>query len=476
MPAKVLFVGLDGAEPELLEIWSSQGELPNIKQLMDGWFRTPLDTPRGFGDGVFWSTLFTGCNAGRHGHYFPWQFDPLSYGTATFSFDDHYRRDPFWMYASKMGRRVGIIDIYSSPLVQGLDGIQVMDWMIHDRTSVPRSWPDAIIGTLHERYMEDPLGGNSETDTPRTEAEWVAFHRGMLERIPAKTRAVCDLVRSNPWDLFAVGFCDAHDAGHQSWHWHDRDSVDHPAEWRERHGDPLLQIYQGLDRALGEIVDAANADAVFVVAGIGMGPQTTCNPVFDQVLGHFSGHGHDRLALRNLRPVRPYFDVPHNMNSGALRINLKGRERNGVVNEEDYDSVCDDLIERLGELTDADTGTPVINEVVRIRREYSGPFTDQLPDLMVVWQRDRAVRQVRVPGLGVLDVKPAVAVESRSGDHTPNALFLSDTAYEAVGSMATVSVAPTLGRALGITLPGVDGAPLRLATRMSATRTVPLAG
>jgi predicted AlkP superfamily phosphohydrolase/phosphomutase len=460
MTARVLFLGLDGAEPELIRKWAAAGELPNLRVMLANWFARNVDTPKGFGDGVFWATLFTGCNAGRHGHYFPWQFNTQTYGTTTFSFDDHYRRDPFWLHASRMGRRVGIFDIYSSPLTQGIDGVQVMNWMIHDRTSDPKSWPEPILASLHEKYMKDPLGGNSEAES-RTESEWVAFHQGLVERIDAKCRAMVDLVSSNRWDLFAAGFCDAHDVGHQSWHWHDRDATDHPRQWRERYGDPVLKVYRKLDSAVGAIVNAAGSDAVFLVAGIGMGRQTTCNPVLDPILGYLSGHRGNRAELRKIRRLRPWFDIPHNMNSGALRINLKGRERNGIVEPDDYDSTCDFLIESLAGVTDTDTGLPVVADAARIRRDFSGPFTDQLPDLMIIWQRERPVRAVDVPGMGTIAVVPEVLVESRSGDHTPNALFVSSTHYDSERPViATEAIAPTIGRSIGISIPGSDASPL----------------
>ena len=464
MTTDVLFLGLDGAEPGLIRQWADQGELPVLGGLLRNGWSADLATPPGFGDGVFWATLYTGCNAGRHGHYFPWQFDSRNYGIASFPYDTHFRRDPFWMYASKMGRRVGIIDLYTSPLVQGMNGIQVMDWMIHDRTGDPRSWPEAVIGALQEKYMTDPLQGNSET-RGRTEVEWVAFHQAMLDRLAAKTRAMVDMVGENRWDLFAGNWCDAHDGGHQSWHWHDPAAPAHDPEFLARNGDPLLAIYRALDDGVGQVMDAACARQVFVTAGLGMGIQTTCNPACDELLAHFSGHAFSRAELADRRHERPYFALPHNMNAGAVRINLKGREALGVVDREDYGVVCRELAERFLEVSDAATGLPVVAEVLRVDEVYQGAHAAALPDLMIIWQRDRPVYELQVPGRENLAVKPVSLVEQRSGDHTPHAMLFSNSPWHdpvprTDKLIETEAIAPTICHSLGIRMPGTDRGPL----------------
>lgn len=455
MSAEVLFIGLDGAEPDLIRSWSDAGLLPNMAACMNEWGSVDLYTPPGFGDGVFWATLFTGCNAGWHGHYFPWQFNPETYGIGTFSFDDHYRRDPFWLFASHMGRRVAVLDIYSAPLTQGLNGVQVMDWMIHDRTGEPRSWPSPLISDLHGNYAADPLGGNSEAES-RNLKEWNDMHRGLSSRIDAKTRAVKSLL-ARDWDLFAVGFCDAHDVGHQSWHWHDPDAPAHSPRVRELFGDPVLKTYQELDRAVGATIEAAKAEHVYLVAGLGMGRQRTANPSLDQALAALSGHEGTDSELTARRRTRPWFDLPHNMNAGAVRINLQGRERNGIIRPEDYDGVCDDLSTRLGTLADADNGEPLVKEVVRVRERYNGPHVDQLPDLMVMWDRSNggaSPGRVQLENKATFDNTPRVLVESRSGDHTQNAMFVSSHRPAGRGpSMPVEHVAPEIGRALRINLP-----------------------
>jgi predicted AlkP superfamily phosphohydrolase/phosphomutase len=65
------------------------------------------------------------------------------------------------------------------------------------------------------------------------------------------------------------------------------------------------------------------------------------------------------------RSTRKYFRLPHNQNAGAIRINLAGREPNGLVSAAEYDDVCAELIAQLREVTNVDTGRPLLADVGR---------------------------------------------------------------------------------------------------------------
>jgi len=454
MASKTLFIGLDGAEPQLLRDWADQGLLPNLKQVLDRYCCRPIVSPAGFGDGGLWSSLVTGVNPGKHGHYFPEHFNPQTYMLDHYSIDTDMRRDPFWFFCSKMERTVGIIDIYTSALRTGLRGVQVMDWMIHDRMGTPRSWPASLIDTLHEKYMVDPLGGNTEVVSRSTE-EYLEMHQGVMDRIVAKTNACVDLLNANEWDLFCVGYCDAHDIGHQSWHWHDPSNPAHPADLVAQHGDPLLQSYQGMDTAVGHLLEAGKPEQVFLVAGLGMDKQSLCNTGLQQILAHYCGIDGNRDYTIQQRKRMPYFELPHNMHGGAVRINLKGRESSGIIERDDYDQVLAELTEKFHRLEDADTGESVVKEVVFVHETCPGPFQNNLPDLFVVWKKPISVTRIKVDEDKIVELEPFYSFEYRSGDHTSNALFASSIDYTN-NQVMTEAIAPTICATLGVNLPDCD--------------------
>jgi len=72
---------------------------------------------------------------------------------------------------------------------------------------------------------------------------------------------------------------------------------------------------------------------------------------------------------------------------GNVFINLKGREPNGIVEPgREYDSVCDEIVDKLGALTDPDTGESIVTRVYRRQELYEGPYVEDAPDLLIGWK------------------------------------------------------------------------------------------
>ncbi|MFC6725575.1 alkaline phosphatase family protein, partial [Halobium palmae] len=65
----------------------------------------------------------------------------------------------------------------------------------------------------------------------------------------------------------------------------------------------------------------------------------------------------------------------------GVRVNLEGRERDGVVPESEYESVRDELIE-LFEALETPEGEPVFEWVKRREEVYDGPYTEDAADVL----------------------------------------------------------------------------------------------
>jgi len=67
----------------------------------------------------------------------------------------------------------------------------------------------------------------------------------------------------------------------------------------------------------------------------------------------------------------------------GVRVNLEGREPDGIVPESQYDRLCDDLVEMLLEVETPD-GKPVFERVARRDDVFSGPYVEEAPDVITV--------------------------------------------------------------------------------------------
>jgi predicted AlkP superfamily phosphohydrolase/phosphomutase len=71
-------------------------------------------------------------------------------------------------------------------------------------------------------------------------------------------------------------------------------------------------------------------------------------------------------------------------NYGQIYVNLKGREPNGAVEESDYETVCDRIVEGLRALKDPENGGPWVGTIYRREEIYSGPRVADAPDIALL--------------------------------------------------------------------------------------------
>jgi predicted AlkP superfamily phosphohydrolase/phosphomutase len=109
------------------------------------------------------------------------------------------------------------------------------------------------------------------------------------------------------------------------------------------------------------------------------------------------------------------------------------------------------------------TNQNVVAEVAITADLYDGPFADELPDLLVEWNRARPVYNMSSPHIGTVTVPD---MPGRSGDHTRAGLFLATgpglTPRRLERSVAIVDFAPTFTALLDVPAPAAfTGQPIR---------------
>jgi predicted AlkP superfamily phosphohydrolase/phosphomutase len=140
--------------------------------------------------------------------------------------------------------------------------------------------------------------------------------------------------------------------------------------------------------------------------------------------------------------------------SGAIRVNLRGREPKGrVAPGAEYEAVCEELTAALTELEHLESGRPVVGRVIRPQALYHGELTAELPDLLVIWANEEPVQGVRSSRVGTIEV---ASPERRLGGHRPHG-FLVAHGPRIVPSKAEedrhiLDLAPTILGLLGVPL------------------------
>jgi predicted AlkP superfamily phosphohydrolase/phosphomutase len=455
MGARTLLVCLDAAEPRLTRPWMDEHRLPALERLARGGEARALENFPGFGNGVFWPSLTTCSGPADHGRYYFTQLVPGTYTLRDFDPDKDFEAAPFWADVEAAGGRVAAIDMVRSPIAHLRRGVEVANWLVHDPDAPPFGRPAHLIGDLHARFGKDPLGRGSD-HFMRAGGSLEALLLACESRVATKRQWCVELLREQDWDLFAVTFQEAHDVGHMAWHVHDPTHPKHDPDERLELGDPLLRIYRRMDDALSALREAAGPNATtIVITGPGIEANRTGNSALPHLLARLhaeppaesavAARADDevswlRRAYRAYAPTRlkklargaresvqgtdeeraraskPYFDVPHNDNAGAIRLNVVGREPSGRIRPgAEQQQTLDFLCEALGEVRDA-RGQRIVSEFIRVADVMTGPRLGTLPDLLVVWNRNAEFASLHSPRIGRLDLQ--LRVPDRTGDHT----------------------------------------------------------
>lgn len=497
----VIAIGLDSAEPTLIEKWMENGSLPEMAKLREKGAYGKLENYDIFTAELPWTTFATGAEPEKTGYWTPLKYSlDYSIGTrAAYEYDEYQA-----FYALGDDYRVCSFDIPQVRLQDKLNGIQINAWGAHSPQVDQESNPPSAIQELHDRYGFHPGLHRDYAHTLNMDTTKNVY--GMLMEGAKKRGDACiDLLKKEKWDLFLTVFGEAHGAGHNFWQF----QPDHPLyDAIPGRGklpkDPLKDCYQEMDKQIGRIVDAApNGSDIIIYSAHGMGSNTMDLPS-GLFLPEFMYRYHfERPALCNLKmtqkqitkqkwndwerhvwssleagsylsrfnrkylhskiynvlapfidddvdgyPMSPrtsatknkdipwfqptvwYADLWPKMRAFALpsfsegyvRINLKGREQNGIVELSDYHKEIDKICEALGKMVCSRSGVPMVRKLVKTREnplDKNPKLSDA--DLIVAWQEEYASDSVEHPKFGRIGPAP----HYRAGSHRHSGFILA---------------------------------------------------
>lgn len=442
-PGGVLAIGLDAAESSLVRSLMEAGELPALSAVLDRgrWIR--VSSPTMFSSGAVWPNFSTGCQACDHGQYSIWNWDP---DRMSLAYTDESRLTPFWKSLSESGTSVGTMDVPFSPFLGLSTGFEVHEWGAHSRvdgrvsvSGTAREVPNAF----PQHPFTDPLAG-----VPQEPSDVGPFLEECIAGVRLRGDVAHHLLTQGRPELALVVFEEPHHAGHFLWHTVEPDLpmyADLPAAARPEL--TLMDLYRELDRQVGRLVAAAGPETTVIVFALhGMAPSRGLPPVLEPVLAglgltHLHEGGDRRSALAALKdrmpaPLRDLYRrlVPLARRSqwgkarlmpaydwsrtrafalpieqyGLVRINLAGREAQGIVAPEEYAQTCETIEAALRELTTSD-GRKVVQDVVRPPR---GQHAAGLPDLVVHWSQAAFESPACIDGIEVPNIR-----REQTGEH-----------------------------------------------------------
>jgi predicted AlkP superfamily phosphohydrolase/phosphomutase len=518
----VLALGIDAANPDLLQRWARDGTLPNLGSLIRRGLVGRTRSMEGFFVGSTWPSFYTGVTPARHGFHYLVQLRPGSYQYHRPADGAFVRGDPFWTVLSRAGRRIAVVDVPLSRLDADILGLHIVEWGGHDAVFGFQTRPPELRDEIAGRLGGHPLGHTCDA-VRRTPPEYVRLTDELVRGARARAGLTRHLLGAGGWDLFLQVFTESHCAGHQCWHLHDPAHPGHDAALAAAVGDPVRRVYAAIDQAIGEIIADQDDGLVIVFTLHGMSHWFGAHFLLPEILfrlgaaqpapesGTPAPRGAPRLARaaaarawralpRGIRgilsPLRAHgrregeaaplptigvdparsrcFAVSNGLATGGIRLNLIGREPQGVLAPGlEADAFCTRLAAELLEIVREDTGRPLIGRVVRTAELYAGDHLANLPDLLVDWDDGTptgsaeinggagSVVRARSPKIGAVE---GINRYTRTGEHRIEGLLVAAGPGIEPGrlnrAVSVLDFAPTFTRLLGVELADCDGRPI----------------
>lgn len=444
-------IGMDSVPAKVLARLEAEGRVPRLTELRQSASAVALAGPDRFFPAAAYPTLWCGVPLHEHGVHYPFMWEASSQRVR---YVDAFPYPPLmWDRISEAGGRVLVVDAYEAPLPAAVNGLILSGWQFGNRVVLRPG--ESSRGS--RKQWERRLGRARRAEEVFGEPNERAL-RSLARTLVAGPGRAADLVEAampevNP-DLMLVTFPAVHLAAHRLL---DPASVvtGITASAASELQRALDEVIVQADVALGRIVAALPPGAdVIVFSPLGMGADTSrcdiLSPLLAAILdgaplGDSAGGGAwglraavpsslrarvasalpDRVALEVATRVElrgtdwsrtRAFAVPTDT-SGLVRLNLRGRERDGIVDPAEVEALLAEIRAGLLDFGFED-GAPAAAEVLVTSEKFGGGERSRLlPDLVVRWS-DRPARRGEVlhsPRFGT--IRRDGPGSGRSGNH-----------------------------------------------------------
>lgn len=420
---RVLLLGLDGACLSVVEPLVHEGAIPTLRKLFDAGMVAPLASQLPPWTPSAWPSLYTGVNPGRHGVYGFLAFDGYDWRVVD-------RRDvhehALWELLDLHGLSSVVVNAPVTHPPRPIDGAVVPGYVAPEN---PTCHPPGLLEDIRDAVVdyrvyapepedrEDRIAGYRELVEMRGEAFCYLCERfdpafGFLQfqqtdtvfhELPGDDEAVREVYTAvdtavervlDAWDPDTVIVASDHGIGPYNGYEFRVNTYLHDHDYLEtRGGGTGMPSWSTIARTRlrdgddGERPSQTVLERGFAaLASVGLTSQRIGHVL--QTVG-LDGLVLQTVPLNVVRAATEQVDFPASqayMRSRiecGVRLNIAGREPDGVVPETEYESVRDELVSLLEAATTPE-GNPVFERVLRREAVFDGPYVDRAPDIVVV--------------------------------------------------------------------------------------------
>lgn len=419
---RVLVLGLDGATWTLLDPLLAQNKLPTLGKFIQNGTRSVLRSCIQPSSEQAWSAFATGKQNGKFGLYGFYQRSKNSYALEYIN-ASHRRAATLWRILSARGKKCVVVNVPLTWPVEKINGALVSGLMtpgLHSEFTHPPELKNELLRELGE-YIIDVDIERGETGGESLD-ELAARVKRMSE---LQTRAFEYLLDQNPdWDFGMLVQRAPDILCHKFWRYQDPTHPLYNERDAQQWGGVINDCFAYLDQCNARLLEkyADENTTVIILSDHGFGPLTHAvylnqyfaqkgilaykaqagnplssalragvkrlnNPLLAaaknkafELLPRLKSNLHYSMAYGNLDWTRTKAYAVGTM--GNVYLNVRGREPEGCVEPDAYETTRDAVIAALRELIDPETQKPIFDFVYRREEIYNGDALEDAPDVI----------------------------------------------------------------------------------------------
>lgn len=492
MKPKVVMIHLEAVQWQMLDGWIATGTLPYLAALQRASARAKIKGVSPFLAELPQLALLTATQPQTLQTWGAFSYDVAKMQPVYARAYDFQRIRPFFDYHSDLN--VCQFDLAKATLLQMAQGVQVLNWGAHGSLNDDQSNPPDLFDQIIATYGPHPAKDIEHAELWQVD-KLRQLAKALLDGVSIRSRIHLDLLRRSDWDLVLFSFSEMHSLAHALLHLEGGafQSLDQTGL-----APQALILMQSIDQSLGLMMkELGPQDSIIVFASHGTDHFNWDNNtmfLLPEYLHRLQFPERRRMENAPLPPPtfgtdwwvhaawdasfgdtrpKPAFDqgmnwVPSSwyvsdwpkmrafalpgLDEGMIRLNIRGREPQGLVEPSDYHAELDRLERLLSGIMDARTNLPVVAGFYRTRRDPLQDGPDLPPaDLIVEWS-SATTDAFLCPQIGQIGPVPLRRIGGHSAEgfawfHGPDFTPSENVA------MSAMDIGPTVLDILGRALP-----------------------
>jgi len=389
---KVFCLGLDGVPYTLLCRLSHL--MPNFTKLAKNGTFCSLNSSVPEVSCVAWTSFLTGTNPGNHGIFGFYDMREKSYDLY-FPNRADIRAESIWECMEKRGKKIIMVNVPSTYPAPKVNGVLISGFVAIDLQK-------AVYPPQYQPVIKK-MNYQIDVDFVKAKDDANFLIKDLFSSLKNRMKTVEHLMKHEEWQLFIAVVTGTDRLQHFLW-----DAIE---DTSHVHHQAVMDYYSLVDDYIGKITDSLPEDVTFFMLSdhgfTGIKTEVCLNPWLEQN-GFLSFDGkEDYKALSSTSRAFA-------MDPSRIYIHTEKRFPNGKVTDGDYDSIRDDIAEKL--MSIEFEGKKVIRKVIRKEEIYSGPLLGKAPDLLLLSEHGYDLK-------GSIKGKSIFRRSHLSGMHTQNDAF-----------------------------------------------------